>query len=94
MWAVSPEPRDKLERYAEQNGITFSFLSDPGLATIEHWGLVNPRSPSVPNPTATVVDGGGVIRYLRQDIDYTTRPSSAELVDALDGLVEATEALP
>ena len=94
MWAVSPEPLDKLERYAEQNGITYAFLSDGDLAAIKRWGLVNPKSPSVPHPTAVVVDGEGVIRFFRLDVDYTRRPSSAELLEALDGLIEAGEALP
>jgi hypothetical protein len=48
----------------------------------------------VPHPTAVVVDGEGVIRFFRLDVDYTRRPSSAELLEALDGLIEAGEALP
>jgi hypothetical protein len=47
---------------------------------------VNPKSPNVPHPTAVVVDGGGVVRYLRQDVDYRVRPSVGELLEAVEGL--------
>lgn len=42
----------------------------------------------MPHPTAVVVDSGGVIRYLRQDVDYTKRPTSAEILAAIDALDE------
>ena len=61
------------------------MLSDPNLEVITAWGLVNPSSPKVPHPTAVIVDGDGVIRYLRQDVDYKSRPSVDELLGALDG---------
>jgi hypothetical protein len=33
-----------------------------------------------------IVDSEGVIRYLRQDVDYKNRPSAKELLAALDGI--------
>ena len=77
-----------MQRYATQNGITFTLLSDGNLEVIKAWGLVNPDNPSVPHPTAVVVDGEGLIRYFRQDVDFTIRPPSAELLDAVDQLAE------
>ena len=53
---------------------------------IAAWGLVNPSSPKVPHPTAVIVGVDGVIRYLRQDVDYKSRPSVDELLGALDGI--------
>jgi len=50
------------------------------------WGLINPSNPKVPHPTAVIVGDDGVIRYLRQDVDYTKRPSAQELLDALDAI--------
>ena len=44
---------------------------------------MNAKSPKVPHPTAVVVDGGGVVRYLRQDVDYKVRPSVGEILDAV-----------
>jgi len=45
--------------------------------------LVNPDNPNVPHPTAVIVDSEGVVRYVRQDVDYTKRPSTEELVAAV-----------
>ncbi len=47
------------------------------------WGLVNPDNPKVPHPTAVIVDAEGVVRYVRQDVDYTKRPSADELLAAV-----------
>ncbi len=74
-----------------QNGIGYTFLSDQELAAIKAWGLVNPDNPSVPHPTAVIVDDKGIIRYWRQDVDFTKRPPSAELLDAVDRLAELSE---
>lgn len=72
--------------YANKEGIEFTFLSDEEMAVITGWGLVNPSNPKVPHPTAVIVDADGVIRYLRQDVDYKQRPSPTELLEALDGI--------
>jgi peroxiredoxin len=59
-------------------------LSDPDLAVIKQWGIVNQDRPTVPHPTAVVVDSDGVVQYLRVDVDYTKRPPVTELLGALD----------
>jgi peroxiredoxin len=38
----------------------------------------------VPHPTAVIVDSDGTIRYFRQDVDYKQRPSSEDLLAALN----------
>lgn len=86
IWAISPDAPDKLETYASEAGIEFSLLSDGDGSAIKAWGLVNSKSPKVPHPTAVVVDGAGVVRYLRQDVDYKSRPSAAEILEAAGGL--------
>ena len=60
-----------------------TFLSDEDLAVITSWGLANPTNPKVPHPTAMIIDGDGVIRYLRQDVDYKHRPTADEILAAL-----------
>jgi peroxiredoxin len=60
------------------------LLSDPDLAVIKRWGIINQDRPTVPHPAAVVVDSEGEIRYLRVDVDYTKRPSAAELLEAID----------
>ena len=86
VWAISPDPPDKLASFASQEGIEFTFLSDGGQEAIRTWGLVNPMKPTVPHPTVVVVDGEGVVRYLRQDVDYKKRPSVAEILEAVEGI--------
>ncbi len=83
IWAISPDPTSKLEQYAAKEGIGFALLSDPDLAAITAWGLVNAANPGVPHPTAVIVDSDGTIRFFRQDVDYKQRPSVAELLEAL-----------
>ncbi len=70
------------------------LLSDADRAAIRAWGIVNPSSPKVPHPTALIVDREGVIRYLRQDVDYRRRPSAVEILHALDGLKTAAADAP
>ncbi len=86
VWAVSPDPPDKLAEYASKEGIEYTLLSDGDRSAIKAWGVVNPKSPKVPHPTAVVVDGEGVVRYFRQDVDYKKRPSVSEILDAVEGL--------
>ena len=86
IWAISPDAPDKLAKYASEKGIEFTLLSDGDQSVIRAWGVVNPKRPTVPHPTAVVVDGEGVVRYFRQDVDYKKRPSVSEILDAVGGL--------
>ena len=84
VWAISPDAPDKLASFASQEGIEFTLLSDGDQEAIKAWGIVNPKKPTVPHPTAVVVDGEGIVRYLRQDIDYKNRPSVSEVLEAVE----------
>jgi peroxiredoxin len=86
IWAVSPDAPDKLALFASQKGIEYTLLSDGDKSAINRWGIVNPKNPNVPHPTAVVVDGEGIVRYLRQDVDYTQRPSASEILESIDGI--------
>jgi peroxiredoxin len=86
IWAVSPDSLDKLAKYADQSGIEFTLMSDGDLAVIGEWGIVNPDRPTVPHPTAVIIDSEGVIRYYRQDINYKKRPAASELLEVIDSL--------
>lgn len=84
VWAISSEPPDKLASYASKEGIDYTLLSDGDQSAIRAWGIVNSKSPKIPHPTAVVVDSEGVVRYFRQDVDYTVRPSVSEILEAVD----------
>ena len=83
VWTISPDSKQQLEKFAATNGIDFTLLADPDLRVISGWGLVNPDNPKVPHPTAVIVDTGGVVRYVRQDVDHTKRPSAEDLLAAV-----------
>jgi peroxiredoxin len=84
IWAIGPDTPDKLAQYASQEGIEFALLSDGDQVAIREWGIVNPKSPKVPHPTTVVVDGEGIVRYLRQDIDYKKRPPIPGILEAVE----------
>jgi len=86
IWAISPDAPGKLAQYASQKGIEYTLLADADQSAIRTWGIVNPKKPTVPHPTAVIVDGKGVVRYLRQDVDYKKRPSASEILDSIDSL--------
>jgi YVTN family beta-propeller protein len=56
---------------------------DPDLAVIRRYGILNEEQGNIPHPTAAIVDRAGIVRYLRVDRDYTKRPSTTELLEAL-----------
>ena len=86
IWAISPDPPDKLAQYASEDGIEYALHSDANRITIPALGIVSPKASKVPHPTAPVVDGEGVVRYLRQDVDSKKRPLVSEILDAVENL--------
>ena len=93
--AVAPEGRDDLlrmiERITEEDGIPSKlvFLSDPDLRVIARYGLFNPDGAGngryqVPHPATYVIDREGTVRWRSVDVDYSSRPSNADLAAVLD----------
>lgn len=82
---MSPDPRDKLESFRQENGLEFPMLMDPELEVIRRYGILNEQSGEIPHPTAMIVDEEGTITYFRVDEDYRVRPPTAnELLPALE----------
>ena len=86
MWTVSPDDPEKLRRFRRDEGIEFPILPDPDNAVSISYGLLNESNPTVPHPTAIVIDKEGMIRYFRVDENYRVRPSPDELLEAVAGL--------
>jgi len=86
VWTISPDDAGKLAHYADKHDLDMVMLSDPKLEVTTRYGLVNSKQPKVPHPTALVVDRQGVIRYLRVDEDYSQRPRTAALLEAVEAL--------
>lgn len=83
VWAVSPDEPEKLRNFQRDEGIEFPILVDTDNEVSISYGLLNESKPTVPHPTAIIIDTDGVIRYSRVDENYKVRPSPEELLDAL-----------
>jgi len=82
---VSNDPPEKLKAYAKVAGITFPLLSDADLSITTAYGILNQRQ-HLAHPTSLVIDRGGVVRYVREDIDFRVRPAAEELLGTLRAL--------
>lgn len=71
---------------ASERGLEFPILVDADLATTRAYGVLNEEAGNIPHPTAVVIDSGGVVRYVRVDVDYKVRPSPDELIAAVAAL--------
>ena len=80
---MSIDPADKLKTLRENKGLTYPLLMDPGSRTIKRYGILNEDHGKIPHPTALVIDKEGIVRFMRVDVDYKTRPSTEDLLDVL-----------
>ena len=81
VWAISStEPVDKLTTYVQVRGFGFPLLADSGLAVTTAYGVLNDAGRNVAYPATFVIDRGGVVRYVRVDVDFTKRPPVADLL--------------
>jgi peroxiredoxin len=78
-----------VDRVAEENDglmLDYTFLSDPGAAVINRYGLFNqddPNGRAIPHPTTYVIDTGGVVRWKMTEINYRVRPENDDILAAL-----------
>ena len=81
---------DAGNRVAEKFGLKFAlpaYLKELYLTFPNDLAKVNgDDSWTLPMPARFVIDGGGIIRWVSVDPDYSTRPEPAETVTALRAL--------
>lgn len=87
LWALSPDDTERVTEFVHDESLTFPFLVDTYDEVMAAYGLVNPAKPSVPHPTALIIDRDGVIRFMRVDEDYKVRPKAQNLVAALEVVI-------
>ena len=81
-----------VDRVAEENDglrLDYVFLSDPGAAVINRYGLFNqddPRGRAIPHPTTYVIDRDGIVRWKMTEVNYRIRPENADILAALNEL--------
>jgi len=83
---IAPDDPEKLQALARDQGLELPVLVDADLAAIRAYGVLNEQAGNLPHPTAVVIDKGGVVRYVRVDVDYKVRPAPEELLGALRAL--------
>jgi len=86
VWVVAPDDPAKLEAMKEDLGLEYPVLVDTDCTVAKAFGILNEEMPTVPHPTALVIDKDGVVRYVRVDVDYKVRPPAEELIAALKEL--------
>jgi peroxiredoxin len=68
----------------DQKRPDFLFLSDPGHKVIDRYGILNTgNARGLPHPATYIVDRKGIVRWKSVEIDYKTRPSNEQILEAL-----------
>jgi peroxiredoxin len=90
--AVAVDPRADLEKMCDAVSVkkgsppNFIFLSDPEHRVINRYGILNESGNVLPYPATYVIDKEGIVRWRSVDLDFRHRPSSREILDALESL--------
>ncbi len=90
--AISYDDAATQTAFAEKEGITLTFLSDPGSKTIDAWALRDPQykpdsfAYGVPRPSIFVLDRKGVVRAKLAEDGYKVRPTVEAVLAAVDGV--------
>ncbi len=85
--AISYDPPEVLAAFAEERGIAFPLLSDPGSRTIDAFGVRNQeadhgRTRGIPHPGTVLIDSEGVIRGKLFYRGYMARHDPEEILAA------------
>ena len=62
----------------------FPFLEDENRKVIDRYGIFNPDGRGWPHPATYVIDEQGIVRWKFVEVDYTKRPTNAQIVAALE----------
>jgi peroxiredoxin len=89
VWSISPDSAEKLEAMKAKEGFTLTHLTDPDLAVIQSYGLLNEQQDSIPHPATLVIDTEGQVRFLEINVNFRERPPTAKVVEVLQGLAGA-----
>nr|WP_295661716.1 peroxiredoxin family protein [Polymorphobacter sp.] len=90
--AISYDDTATQAAFAAKEGVTLTFLSDPGSKTIDAWNLRDPQykpdsfAYGVPKPAIFVLDRKGVVRAKLAEDGYKVRPTVEAVLAAVDGV--------
>jgi peroxiredoxin len=80
-----------VDRISEEDSVPpdFPFLSDPGHAVINRYGLFNaedPKGREITHPATFVIDTDGVVRWKMVEVNYKIRPTNEDVLRELAAL--------
>ena len=88
--AVSVDPPDVSRRLRDRLDSEITFLSDPDGELLDRLGIRHRdppgRSTDIAYPTAILVDGEGIIRWIYQSDTYRRRAAPDEIFAAISAL--------
>jgi peroxiredoxin len=61
----------------------FVFLEDKDHKVINRYGIFNPDGNGWPHPATYVIDREGIVRWKFVEVDYTKRPTNAQILAQL-----------
>lgn len=61
----------------------FPMLEDKNHKVIDRYGILNPDGRGWPHPATYVIDKRGVVRWKFIEMDYTTRATNEQILQAL-----------
>ena len=95
LYAVSVDPPAASRRLKKRLDARFTFLSDPEGVLLDRLGIRHrggrDDGADIAYPTAVLVDGDGVIRWIFQSSSYRERARAEEIFSAIEGLREGTQ---
>jgi peroxiredoxin len=90
--AISYDDTATQAAFAAKEGVTLTFLSDPGSKTIDAWNLRDPQykpdsfAYGVPRPAIFVLDRKAVVRAKLAEDGYKVRPTVEAVLAAVDAI--------
>ena len=89
---ISTDTSAELARFGQRRSIGYTMLSDEQAAVVRQLNLLDPTQPpnsrhnGLPVPTILILSAQGEVRAKLGDASYRVRPSSAVVIETLDGL--------
>jgi mycoredoxin-dependent peroxiredoxin len=83
--AISVDPPEVSRDLAQRAGYTFTLLSDPDLAVIRRYDLLD-EAQEVARPAEFLLDATGIVRWRNLTDDFYVRARPAQVLDAAKAL--------
>jgi len=83
--AISVDPPEVSRDLAQRAGYTFTLLSDPDLAVIRRYDLLD-EAQEVARPAEFLLDANGIVRWRNLTDDFYVRARPAQVLDAAKAL--------